>query len=243
MNAQGLLAMVFLTTVAAGTQGCAINPRDIGVAPHLTPVGSGLAHERVPLPGQRTSRPSNKNSSSLWNENGAELFRDPRARRIGDILTVKISIDDKASLDNSSNRSRDSNANVTANFSFDFVSKIISGQGVGDATAGAQGATSASGKGAISRSETIDLLVAAVVTDVLPNGNLIISGKQELRVNYELRELRVAGIVRPRDISSRNSVSYDKIAEARISYGGRGRISEVQQPGLVHQVFDAVSPF
>ena len=85
--------------------------------------------------------------------------------------------------------------------------------------------------------------MAAVVTDVLPNGNLIISGSQEVRVNFEMRLLNVAGIVRPQDISRENTIAYDKIAEARVSYGGRGRIMEVQQPAVIQQIYDRVKPF
>ena len=102
--------------------------------------------------------------------------------------------------------------------------------------------SSTQGQGTIDRSEKIQLAVAAVVTDVLPNGNLIVSGSQEVRVNYELRLLNVAGIVRPQDISKANTISYDKIAEARISYGGRGRIMEVQQPTLLQQIYDRLKP-
>jgi flagellar L-ring protein precursor FlgH len=99
------------------------------------------------------------------------------------------------------------------------------------------------GKGEINRRESIELLVAAVVTEIMPNGNLVISGSQEVRVNYEIRVLQVSGIVRPRDISADSSVSYEKIAEARIAYGGRGRLNEVQQPGWGQQLVDKIYPF
>jgi flagellar L-ring protein precursor FlgH len=103
--------------------------------------------------------------------------------------------------------------------------------------------SSTKGEGAITRSESIELLVAAVVTGTLPNGNLVISGTQEVRVNFEVRVLTVEGIVRPRDISTENMVSYEKIAEARISYGGRGTVTDMQQPGWGQQLLDLNTPF
>ena len=110
-------------------------------------------------------------------------------------------------------------------------------------SAGITSQSTSQGQGTIDRSEKIQLAIAAVVSDVLPNGNMVVSGSQEVRVNYELRLLNIAGIVRPRDISKDNTISYDKIAEARISYGGRGRISEVQQPSWGQQIYDAIKPF
>jgi flagellar L-ring protein FlgH len=81
------------------------------------------------------------------------------------------------------------------------------------------------------------------VTQVLPNGNLVVQGRQELRVNFEVRELQITGVIRQQDISSTNTVSYTKLAEARISYGGRGQLTDVQQPRYGQQLLDIIAPF
>ena len=223
--------------------GCATNPYDIGREPHMTPVGAGLRPDTIPIPAQPSPVPAYKRGNSFWQDTSAELFRDPRAMKVGDVVTVKISIKDKASIDNKTDRSRDSKRGLDFNTKYDMNTGILKGKGDGTAAAAVNSSTNTKSEGAIERSESIELLVAAVVTDVLPNGNLMISGTQEVRVNFEVRVLSVAGIVRPRDISTENMVSYEKIAEARISYGGRGRIMEVQQPGWGHQIFDIISPF
>ena len=156
-------------------------------------------------------------------------------------------IQDKAKLDNNSKRSRNSDGSLDASFAYDIsaaaTQQHLLGKGSGSFTPKVKAATSTDGKATIDRSETISLLVAAVVTDVLPNGNLVIGGTQEVRVNFEMRLLSVAGIVRPRDIATDNTVSYDRIAEARISYGGNGRMTDVQQPGWGQQVIDAIAPY
>ncbi len=175
----------------------------------------------------------------LWDDRGGDLFRDARAARIGDLITVVISINDSAILGNSTDRSSESL------FKSQFDGSIALPVLLGKASGAANAATTSTskGQGNIGRSEKIQLSVAAIVTDLLPNGNLLISGSQEVRVNNELRELRVSGIVRPRDVSRDNLITYDKVAEARISYGGRGRLSEVQQPSLLHQIVDIIRPF
>jgi flagellar L-ring protein precursor FlgH len=234
------IGMAFVLSAA----GCAVNPGDINRPPALTAVGSGLLADRVPLPAEPAPQPSYRPGNSIWQDASADLFRDPRARKIGDVVTVKISIKDKATLDNNSKRSRDAKSSLKPKLGYDFqTTGGLAHQGDLSVDAQVDAETSTDSKGGITRSEKIELLIAAVVTGVLPNGNLIISGSQEVRVNYEVRELSVAGIVRPRDIATDNSVAYDKIAEARISYGGRGRITEVQQPAVGQQLFDLLTPF
>jgi flagellar L-ring protein precursor FlgH len=237
-----LVMIVMLLAGPAVFGGCASRIADLGREPQMTPVGSGLTPNRTPMVMQAQAQMP-RNDKSFWHDASADLFRDPRAMRVGDVVTVKISIKDKASLDSTSERSRDSSSNQSYDLNYDI--NAFGAQKKGNATIGgnASGKTSTKGEGAITRSESIDLLVAAVVTDVLPNGNLVISGTQEVRVNFEVRVLSVAGVLRPRDIATDNTVSYDKIAEARISYGGRGRITEVQQPGWGQQIVDMVAPY
>lgn len=223
--------------------GCVDQVRDLAREPHLTPVGSGLRPDRVAVLNEPPLPPPQRTNKSLWQDTSVDLFRDPRAMRVGDVMTVKISIRDKANLDNTSERKRDSKRNLDFEAAYDLKLPFLKGSGDGKLDGNINSGTSTKGQGAITRSESIELLVAAVVSDVLPNGNLVISGTQEVRVNYELRVLSVAGVVRPRDIATDNTISYDKIAEARISYGGRGRITEIQQPGWGHQLFDLISPF
>lgn len=229
-----------LLLVASVLAGCASDIREVGREPRMTPVGAGLQTSGDTLPSAMFSSSTRATGpQSLWDGNRPDLFRDPRATKVGDVVTVAISMNDRATLGNSSDRSRDSKINAGLDFSASAGRTTAKADGSLDLKTG----TSTKGEGSIDRSEKINLSVAAVVTDVLPNGNLLISGSQEVRVNYELRLLAVAGMVRPRDISRDNTISYEKIAEARISYGGRGRISEVQQPGWGHQLYDNYSPF
>ncbi len=219
--------------------GCASDFTEIGQEPGMTPVGSGLTAYHASLPAGSFPDEGRRAYHSLWNDNRENLFADSRALKVGDVVTVRIRMADQARLNNATGRSRDSGAN----FGFDFGANFGGAGSSGNLGAGVNSGSSSRGQGTIDRSERIDVNVAAVVTNVLPNGNLMISGSQEVRVNYEMRVLNVAGIVRPRDISARNTIDYEKIAEARISYGGRGRSMEVQQPAWGQQVFDRVTPF
>ncbi len=237
-----LLAMLGLLS------GCGTTLQELGKEPSLTPVGSGLTPPAVPIAADPSPKPRYRSGNSLWQDSSADLFRDPRASRVGDLVTVKISIKDSAKFDNKNNRKREQQGELDVNFAYDLNLSANGKQGPQATGAGSfnpkvNSNTDTKSEGQVTRSESIDLLVAAVVTDVLPNGNLMIAGTQEVRVNYEMRVLGVAGVVRPRDIATDNSISYDKIAEARISYGGRGRIMEVSQPGWGQQILDVISPF
>ncbi|GEO83439.1 MULTISPECIES: flagellar basal body L-ring protein FlgH [Alphaproteobacteria] len=214
--------------------------KEIGNAPSMSPIGSGLRYSQTPQMALYPKQPRAVASGySLWSDSQAALFKDARALNVGDILTVNIQINDKASFANATDRSRTNSSGMnwsTAANLFGYKPPVTTG----DLSSGSD--TSTAGKGTIARSEKLTLLVAAVVTGILENGNLLISGSQEVRVNHEIRILNVAGIVRPQDVDADNTISYERIAEARISYGGRGRLTEVQQPPVGQQVVDLFSP-
>lgn len=217
--------------------GCGSNLSEVGRPPALSVVGDGL---RTPFrPSPASDKGANPSAYALWDGRGEDLFRDLRARRVGDVLTVTISIDEKAKLDNKTDRSRDSKSNLGFSFLLDVPGKYAEGAAQGDI----QSRSSSKGAGKIDRTEEMKTSIAAVVTHVYPNGNLVISGSQEILVNYEMRVLHVAGIVRPRDILRNNTIPYERVAEARISYGGRGRLMEVQQPAWGQQIYDQLTPF
>jgi len=230
-------ALLLLSLALAG---CTTTREDLLKEPVLSPVGMGVA-QNPPIiqPATYPDAPP-RHLNSLWTGRNADFFRDTRALNVGDIVTVKIQIDDKATLDNNSKRSRVSGVTTGATFKGNVSDFSLGTLGV---DLGLKGGTNATGKGEVDRAEEIDVSVAALVTQVLPNGNLYIAGQQEIRVNFEVRVLSIAGIIRPGDILPNNTIPYEKIAEARISYGGRGRLTEVQNPGWGQQVLDNALPY
>jgi flagellar L-ring protein precursor FlgH len=211
----------------------------VGRAPGLTPINQGAEHDAMvaqPLP-VSLGNGGPTGESSLWSADQASLLGDRRAEKRGDILTVVIEIDDKAEFSNASDRSRQGSESAAVGSLFgrnhEGLQPIIEAESSG----------SFSGNGSVNRKEKLTLRIAATVVNVLPNGVLEIMGTQEVRVNYELRELIVQGYVRPQDISRQNEVTYDKMASARISYGGRGQITEVQEPRYGQQIIEKLSPF
>lgn len=256
--------VLILSTAMVGLSACGGLSRvaNIGDTPDLTPIKdikAPRAQRSISLP-MPTNQPARHEANSLWRTGARAFFKDQRAGRVGDILTVNIAISDNAQIGNSTSRARTTAENAgLANFLGleAAIPRALFGEnptagGANEAgrnafNAGslidADSTTSYNGTGSVNRSEAINMTVAAIVTDVLPNGNLVIQGRQEVRVNFEKRELLLAGIVRPEDISSTNTISHTQVAEARISYGGQGQITDVQQPRYGTQLYDIIFPF
>jgi flagellar L-ring protein FlgH len=237
-----------LLTIVSIAGGCSAVDRlsQIGETPKLSAIDNpttqpGYKPVQMPMPKPETV---SYNANSLWRNGSRAFFKDQRAARLGDLLTVTVNITDQANFANETQRSRTNkeDSGVTAFLGSNLLTgpaaQVLPGR-----ILTADGSSSSDGKGSIVRQETLQTNVAAVVTQVLPNGNLVVEGKQEIRVNYEIRELIVAGIVRPEDIQSDNTIDSSKIAQARISYGGRGQISDVQQPRYGQQTLDVLLPF
>jgi flagellar L-ring protein precursor FlgH len=221
----------------------------VGQPPPLRPIENpveraGYRPVSVPLPAPEEPRSAGANS--LWREGARGFFRDQRARRVGDLLTVSVTVDDQATLSNETGRSRENEDNLGIPNFFGLQSKLdkIFPSAIDpSALVTASSDMTNQGRGSVSRQESIDFNIAATIVQVLPNGNMVIDGKQEIRVNFEVREIAIAGIVRPEDIRPDNTISQDKIAELRVAYGGRGQISDVQQPRYGAQILDIILPY
>jgi flagellar L-ring protein precursor FlgH len=218
--------------------------------PDLAPVGypAALVPRQQPVLALNPSRdaPGPAGANSLWRNGAREFFADQRASKVGDILTVLISIDDSAKTTNQTTTSRQSDVSAGIPHFLGLEQSLgkILPSGYDPANAiGTNTKTDQAGSGAVTRQEKINLTIAAVVTQVLPNGNMVIQGTQEVRTNNEVRQLTVAGIVRPEDISSTNTISHNQIAEARISYGGRGDITRVQKTPAGQALAEKFWPF
>ena len=230
--------------------GCAALERltQIGEQPKLSPIENptaapGYKPVQMPMP---QAQPASFNPNSLWRNGSRAFFKDQRAHQVGDILTVKVKFTDKATLENETSRSRkgEEDSGVDAFFGRKTLPPPLNKVGVpGRILTTDSHRTRAKAKARSTARKSCNTNIAGVVTQVLPNGNLVIEGKQEVRVNFEVRELIVAGIVRPEDIESDNTINSTKIAQARIAYGGRGQITDVQQPRYGQQVMDVILPF
>lgn len=249
------IGSVLLLGTSLTACGAASRIENIGKPPAMTQITNPTTqpdYQPVSLP---MPTPTNvvKHHNSLWAADRVTFFKDQRAKNIGDIVTVTINIEDEATVENESTRSRSSSedANLARLLGFEQDLDNILPENINNTATGLLnpqlanfGSTSnSSGEGTTEREEEIDVTLAAIVTQILPNGNMVVSGRQEVRVNFEKRILQLDGVIRPEDISGTNSIAYDRIAEARIVYGGEGQITDMQQPRYGQQLYDIVFPF
>lgn len=241
MRAACLVPLLLLPLAACGSVRDAVS----------TPQMSAIAYPAKLIPSEQTvivpsDAPRPASANSLWRNGARAFFHDQRASHVGDILTVNININDNAKVQNETvaNRKASNSLGVPNLLGFESSLGRILPKAFNPASAINTNSTSQSdGQGSVNRSEAISLTIAAVVTSVLPNGNLVIQGKQEVRINQELRELTIAGIVRPEDITSTNTIQHTQIAEARVSYGGKGQLTTVQGVPAGQALLNKFSPF
>ncbi len=246
----GLGRALAFTLLGLSLTGCNALTRlsQIGQEPPLTKIENpaslhGSQPVSMPMP---APVPVDRQANSLWRPGSRAFLKDQRAADVGDILTVIIEIEDKAELSNTTQRTRTAGEDASASSILGYEASLgqILPEAI-DPTSLIDLASNSNtqGAGTVDRDEKINLRIAGLVTQVLPNGNLVIAGRQEVRVNFEVRELQIAGMIRPEDITSANTIFYDQIAEARIAYGGRGQITDVQQARYGQQIYDILWPF
>ena len=240
--------IALLSACALSACGASERLAQVGKAPELSKIENpqlqaNYAPVSMPMPAPKTAL---KQPNSLWDSNRQAFFKDQRAGDVGDILTVLIEIKDKAQLDNETERKREGSEGAGLDNFLGYESDLggILPQAVDTGNLiGMNSDSGHKGTGTIDREEKIKMKLAALITQILPNGNFVIRGSQEVRVNFEKRVLTVDGVIRPQDVSVNNTIDYDQIAEARIAYGGQGQITDVQQPRYGQQVYDILFPF
>lgn len=248
--------ILLAVAITASLSGCGAVGRlkTVGKAPKLStmePVAAPDLEASLSAPADREGRPlaaapAQAPSASLFRVGAGSLFRDQRASRLGDILTIKINIQDKADIGNTTSRTRGGKetGGVAGLLGLQTpLSKFLPGNPDPAKLVDTNSDSKYTGGGTTNRSETVNMTMAAIVTQVLPNGNLMIRGRQEVRVNFEMRELIITGLIRPQDISRDNSIQHTQIAEARVIYGGKGQLTDAQQARWGQQIYDALFPF
>ena len=234
------LPTLFLAGAALSACSAVDRLENIGEAPKMAAVGNPAGQQivaAIPRP-----QPITHDNNSLWQPGAQSFFHDPRAMHVGDVITVNVSVADTAKMQNTTSRSRTNsdNANLTNMFGLE---KVLP-PAIDPTSVVKMGSDNSNvGTGSIQRQESISMTLAALVAQVLPNGNLVIDGHQQVRVNNELRDMRLSGIVRREDITQDNTVNLSQIAEARVIYGGQGTMSDVQQPRYGSQLYDILMPW
>lgn len=247
---KGLLKTSTILMACVGLAACGTADRiaNIGKAPETSNIvnpttAKGYQPVSLPMPSPKNIRPQ---KNSLWAYDRTTFFKDQRASDVGDIITVMIEIEDEAEIENESTRTRSSSEDADLNALGGIQNDLgaILPESVNPSNLVEFGGTSNSrGTGSIEREEEVTVQLAALVTQILPNGNLVIHGRQEVVVNFEKRIIEIDGVIRPEDISVNNTIMSNQIAEARIAYGGEGHITDVQQPRYGQQLYDIVFPF
>lgn len=220
---------------------------EVGRPPEMTPSADPTREPNyrpitMPMPAGQTAAPQ---VGALWRSGSRAFFKDQRAAQVGDILTVLVNITDTADLKNATTATRTGSEAMGLPNLFGFeatIPKLLAGA-TASSLVSANSTNTNNGTGETKRNEAVTLRLAGVITQVLPNGNLVVAARQEMRVNSELRQLQVTGVVRPQDIASDNTIQHDRMAEARIAYGGRGELTDLQTPRWGQQVLDIITPF
>ena len=244
----GKLSLIIISCSALGACSVADRIADIGQTPEMTKIANPTTLPEyqpvsLPMPAPKNVRPQ---KNSLWAADRTTFFKDQRASDVGDIITVLVEIEDDAEIENETSRTRNSseNAALPALLGYEQSLGRLLPEAIDNTNLAEFGADSNHvGTGSIEREEEVNIKLAALITQILPNGNMVIHGRQEVLVNFEKRVLEIDGVIRPEDISVDNSISAEKIAEARIAYGGKGHITDVQQPRYGQQLYDIVFPF
>jgi len=226
--------------------GCGVLSRlsEVGRDPAMTPTTDPTKDPTwrpvtMPMP---AARPSPNEANSLWRSGSRAFFKDQRAAQVGDIITVLVSMNDAANLKNVTSATR-TGTEAAASPNFFGLQTLLPAAVTPAALLGLTTSSGTTGNGQIQRNEAVTLRLAGIITQVLPNGNLVVAASQEFLVNSELRELKVTGVIRPQDIASDNTVLHDRMAEARIAYGGRGQLTDVQRARWGQQMMDILMPF
>ncbi|HTZ69221.1 MAG TPA: flagellar basal body L-ring protein FlgH [Acetobacteraceae bacterium] len=242
------LASVAAVTLSLASCGALDRLSNIGRPPPMTPPSDPTAAPTwrpitMPMP---HAEPAPTEAASLWRSGSRAFFKDERAAQVGDIVTVLVNTTDTADVENASSEVQNGGESMGMPNMLGLeaalpklLSKAVNPSSLVSTTSN----STAGGTGTIKRNETVDLRLAGVITQVLPNGNLVVVARQEMRVNSELRVLEVSGVIRPQDIASDNTVSHDRMAEARISYGGKGQLTNIQTPRYGQQALDILLPF
>jgi len=235
---------IVLVCVALGGCGTLSKLSEVGRDPAMTPTEDPTKDPKwrpltMPMP---AAQPSPNEANALWRSGSRAFFKDQRAAAVGDIITVVVNINDAANLKNVTSATRA--ASETAGMpNFFGVEKLLPAAVTAASLLSSNSGNSNTGTGQIQRNEAVTLRLAGIITQVLPNGNLVVAARQEFMVNSELRDLQITGVIRPQDIASDNTVQHDRMAEARIAYGGKGQLTDIQRARWGQQMMDILMPF